>query len=158
MHRDEKLHIPGEFSAAEISENSIAIEYLFGDLDWRNCGFRLADFKIEEPPEVKIMNDIIRKIGAASIDATRVEIPFTKIRTSDIWQSESSNELTAAIGLTGAKRQFLTFGHGTSQHCLLAGKTGSGKSNLMHIMICNMALSYSPEELEFYLIDFKKGV
>ncbi|MFM7605675.1 MAG: FtsK/SpoIIIE domain-containing protein, partial [Prosthecobacter sp.] len=41
---------------------------------------------------------------------------------------------------------------------LLAGKTGSGKSTLLHIIITNLALTCSPDEVEFYLIDFKKGV
>src|SRR5262249_36616137 len=37
-------------------------------------------------------------------------------------------------------------------------KTGSGKSTLLHALITNAALRYSPDELELYLIDFKKGV
>ncbi len=49
-------------------------------------------------------------------------------------------------------------GKGTSQHVLIAGKTGSGKSTLLHALITNGALRYSPDELELYLIDFKKGV
>src|SRR5207248_5455430 len=38
------------------------------------------------------------------------------------------------------------------------GKTGSGKSTLWHTLILNLALRYSPDEIELYLIDFKKGV
>ena len=158
MHRDTKHRIPGDFTASEINDNCVSLEYLYTDLDWRNSGFRMADFTIENFAGPHTMNDIIKKIGAASIDATRVEIPFSKIKADNIWQKSSADGLNAAIGLTGAKNQFLSFGHGTSQHCLIAGKTGSGKSNLMHIMICNLALNYSPQELEFYLIDFKKGV
>ncbi|MCA8996179.1 MAG: DNA translocase FtsK, partial [Planctomycetaceae bacterium] len=41
---------------------------------------------------------------------------------------------------------------------LMAGKTGSGKSTLLHIIITTLAFRYSPDEVEFYLIDFKKGV
>ena len=41
---------------------------------------------------------------------------------------------------------------------LIAGKTGSGKSTLLHILITNLSLYYSPREVQFYLIDFKKGV
>ncbi|MFM8704306.1 MAG: FtsK/SpoIIIE domain-containing protein, partial [Planctomycetia bacterium] len=44
------------------------------------------------------------------------------------------------------------------QHALIAGKTGSGKSTLMHALITSLALNYSPNEIQFYLIDFKKGV
>jgi DNA segregation ATPase FtsK/SpoIIIE-like protein len=52
----------------------------------------------------------------------------------------------------------MTLGVGTSQHALIAGKTGSGKSTLLHALITNLALWYSPDEVEFYLVDFKKGV
>ena len=41
---------------------------------------------------------------------------------------------------------------------LIAGRTGSGKSTLMHALITNLALCYSPDEIDLYLIDFKKGV
>src|SRR5207302_748313 len=63
------------------------------------------------------------------------------------------------LGRAGAtKRQHLQLGRGTAQHVLIAGKTGSGKSTLLHALIINLALHYSPDEVEFYLIDFKKGV
>ena len=52
----------------------------------------------------------------------------------------------------------LRLGRGLAQHALIAGKTGSGKSNLLHVIITNLALWYSPDEVEFYLVDFKKGV
>src|SRR5207249_4006133 len=62
-------------------------------------------------------------------------------------------------GRAGAtKRQHLKLGEGTSQHVLVAGKTGSGKSTLLHALITNVSLLYSPDEIELYLIDFKKGV
>src|SRR4029450_2578732 len=35
---------------------------------------------------------------------------------------------------------------------------GSGKSTLMHALIVNLALHYGPDEVELYLVDFKKGV
>lgn len=158
MHRDERHPVPGGFDITDIEKHSINVNYLFGDLDWKNCGFKLADFEAEPSPDVSIMNELIKKIGASSIDATRVEIPFMKVKTPDLWKDSSAEDLCVPIGLSGAKKQEITFGHGTNQHCLIAGKTGSGKSNLIHIIICNLALKYSPEELEFYLIDFKKGV
>src|SRR5690606_21406792 len=43
-------------------------------------------------------------------------------------------------------------------HALIAGKTGSGKSTLFHIIVSNLALWCSPDQVEFYLVDFKKGV
>src|SRR5437773_7421924 len=54
--------------------------------------------------------------------------------------------------------QYLSIGKGTRQHALIAGKTGSGKSTLFHVIITNLALWCRPEQAEFYLVDFKKGV
>src|ERR1700749_1207538 len=59
----------------------------------------------------------------------------------------------------GATRlQMFRLGRGVAQHALIAGKTGSGKSTLLHALITNLAMWYSPDEVEFYLVDFKKGV
>jgi S-DNA-T family DNA segregation ATPase FtsK/SpoIIIE len=76
-----------------------------------------------------------------------------------MWTNDTTSELKIAIGRTGAtKPQYLAIGKGTRQHALFAGKTGSGKSTLFHVIITNLALSCSPKQVEFYLIDFKKGV
>jgi hypothetical protein len=76
-----------------------------------------------------------------------------------MWRSSTTEELRVPIGRTGAtKLQYLAIGKGTRQHALFAGKTGSGKSTLFHVIITNLALWCSPDEVEFYLIDFKKGV
>jgi DNA segregation ATPase FtsK/SpoIIIE, S-DNA-T family len=45
-----------------------------------------------------------------------------------------------------------------SVHGLIAGDTGSGKSNLLRNLIYGLAHDYSPAELEMYLLDFKEGV
>ena len=55
-------------------------------------------------------------------------------------------------------RDRLKLGSGTSQHVLVSGKTGSGKSTLLHALVTNLALRYSPDEIELYLVDFKQGV
>jgi S-DNA-T family DNA segregation ATPase FtsK/SpoIIIE len=84
----------------------------------------------------------------------------TSCRTGGRWWTEDSRRgLDMPLGRAGAtKLQHLRLGQGTSQHVLIAGKTGSGKSTLLHALITSSALRYSPDELEFYLIDFKKGV
>ena len=75
------------------------------------------------------------------------------------WKGDSRSGIAVPLGRAGAtKRQCLDLGKGTAQHVLVAGKTGSGKSTLLHALITNLALHYSPDEVELYLIDFKKGV
>ncbi|MCU0794823.1 MAG: AAA family ATPase [Akkermansiaceae bacterium] len=115
---------------------------------------------LDSPPETAIETRWVHRLGKASVDSNRVEVPFSGIMpAAPWWQGDAGAELRVPIGRTGAtKLQELALGKGTRQHVLVAGKTGSGKSTLFHVMITNLALHFSPDEVEFYLIDFKKGV
>ena len=42
-------------------------------------------------------------------------------------------------------------------HCFIIGQSGTGKSVFLHDVIIGAMSKYSPEELEFYLMDFKIG-
>lgn len=42
-------------------------------------------------------------------------------------------------------------------HCAMTGETGSGKSSILQAIVLGGAYFYSPEEIEFYLIDMKDG-
>jgi S-DNA-T family DNA segregation ATPase FtsK/SpoIIIE len=115
----------------------------------------------DPPPTDEDATTLIHRIGRASIDSNRVEVPFAQIAppAGEYWQLDTTAELRIPIGRTGAKKlQLLAIGKGTRQHMLVAGKTGSGKSTLFHVIITNLALWCSPEQVEFYLVDFKKGV
>ena len=104
---------------------------------------------------------LVRAVGEQSKDARRVEVSFNRIapRPDEIWTHSTADGIDLPIGRAGAARlQFMRLGRGTSQHVLIAGKTGSGKSTFLHILITNLALHYGPDEIQFYLIDFKKGV
>lgn len=119
----------------------------------------IKSMRIDPAPTDLVAADLAHKIGRASIDSNRVQVPFSVVAPKTPWSESTTNELRIAIGRTGAtKLQYLDIGKGTKQHALLAGKTGSGKSTLLHIVVTNLALTCSPDEIEFYLIDFKKGV
>ena len=116
---------------------------------------------LDSPPADEIAVELVHAIGKGSIDANRVEVPFEVIapKPGHLWEDETTHEVRVPIGRTGAtKLQYLAIGKGTKQHALFAGKTGSGKSTLFHVIITNLALHCDPDQVEFYLIDFKKGV
>ncbi len=78
---------------------------------------------------------------------------------SDWWAADSRTELCVPLGRAGAVRLLeMRLGADVAQHVLIAGMPGSGKSTLLHALIVNLALHYSPEQVELYLVDFKKGV
>lgn len=134
----------------------------------RDGVFHLADalpgaevVNFDPPPTHEDSITLVHRIGKASIDSNRVQVPFSQIAPppDEVWSSDTTDELRVPIGRTGAKKlQMLAIGKGTRQHALVAGKTGSGKSTLFHVIITNLALWCSPEQVEFYLVDFKKGV
>jgi hypothetical protein len=128
---------------------------------WRYPAFEQFPLALDKPPVADRFNDVVRAAGRAAKDSMRVEVPFEQVAppASEYWAGDSGKEFVVPIGRAGARRlQPVRLGKGTSQHLLVAGKTGSGKSTFLHGLITNAALIYSPEQVEFYLIDFKKGV
>lgn len=161
MHRDPRRAAPEGFSAEDLRASSIQLRHdgaRFHPGDKPPPGVTL---KLAEPPDAALTTEFLRKVGRASVDSNRVEMPFADIAPDDnaMWSAETTAELQVAIGRTGAtKLQQLALGRGTKQHVLIAGKTGSGKSTLLHVLITNLALWCPPDQVEFYLVDFKKGV
>jgi hypothetical protein len=120
-----------------------------------------ARFTCEDFPTSAQVDELVNAIGKQCREAARVQVPFEVVlpKPEQYWSSTSELNVRVPLGKSGADRlQHLELGRGTQQHALIAGKTGSGKSNLFHVVITNAASWYSPRELEFYLIDFKKGV
>ncbi len=162
LHWDQRQHLPDGFVPDEFRKNSISLRRSGNEFVLGQQQVELgASLVFDPPPEADLAAALVHKIGQASIDSNRVEVPFSSIapKPEEMWTLETTNELRIPIGRTGAtKHQYLAIGKGTRQHALFAGKTGSGKSTLFHIIITNLALACSPEQVEFYLIDFKKGV
>jgi S-DNA-T family DNA segregation ATPase FtsK/SpoIIIE len=72
-------------------------------------------------------------------------------------QQNSISGLSAPVGFSDGKPVQMMLAD-ASPHALIGGPSGSGKTNLLLTMISSMAARYSPDELEFYLLDFKEGV
>lgn len=155
VHWDRRQPLPEGLEADDLRRNCVHILREKGGVSIGG----ISSLILDRPPSDAIAAELAHQIGQASIDSNRVQVPFSVVAPREMWSETTTNELRVAIGRTGAtKLQYLAIGKGTRQHALLAGKTGSGKSTLLHIIITNLALTCSPDEVEFYLIDFKKGV
>jgi S-DNA-T family DNA segregation ATPase FtsK/SpoIIIE len=120
------------------------------------------EMMLDAEPDDALFSQILDRVANASEDAGRIEVPFERLTPSnpdELWSRDCAQELVVPLGRSGARKvQELRLGLGTRQHALIAGRTGSGKSTLLHVMITAAGMWYSPDQLEMYLIDFKKGV
>lgn len=144
---------------------------------------RIEDWQLEpeDSPTEQQSDCIIQEVGRRALASSRVEVPLTRMldflnatsatgESDDVasqpesgmagcWQADSSRFLEIPIGQSGVGRTHsMKLGIGTAQHAIIAGKTGSGKSSLLHALITSALLKYSPQSLRLVLLDFKKGV
>ncbi len=158
---DKSLKLPTEFPMQELLTGAVHLDWSDDRLRWKYPLFEKLSLELDQLPPREILNDILRAAGEESRTASRVEVPFSVVAppADKIWSGSTASELVVPIGRAGANElQSLRLGRGTAQHALISGKTGSGKSTLLHALVTNLALHYSPREVEFYLVDFKKGV
>lgn len=153
--------IPYGFNLAELERHSHVIRWQGEHFKWLDPVFQGCELELESLPDDEVFDKILSSVGEKAKQSSVVQVPFTKLFTDDLewWQQKSDDLIVASVGRAGASKiQQFSIGKGTAQHALIAGKTGSGKSNLLHVLIISLAINYSPEELQLYLIDFKKGV
>ncbi|WP_165219552.1 FtsK/SpoIIIE domain-containing protein [Aquisphaera insulae] len=158
---DPRAQVPTGCNLKELEANCVNVNWKDGRLSWRDPDFGRFPLQLDAPPDPGTFSQILHVVGEKARDANRVEVPFDFIAPPPdaYWTSDSRGGVDVPLGRAGAtKLQSMALGKGTSQHALIAGKTGSGKSTLLHALITNGALRYSPDDLELYLIDFKKGV
>lgn len=63
-------------------------------------------------------------------------------------------EITA-IQIGRNEKQEIYFDLADNPHLLVGGTTGSGKSNFLHILISSLMARFSPQQLQFYMVDPK---
>lgn len=123
----------------------------------------VADLSFTYQPEQWPRQDVIDGFMARLAENCAAKTRFKKTMP-DLWTKLINDETTVGgfdipIGWTPAG-DFARLRAGATDsehHALLAGKTGSGKSNLLHVLIHTLCEKYSPEELDLYLLDYKES-
>jgi energy-coupling factor transporter ATP-binding protein EcfA2 len=158
---DTQQSLPQAFNLTDLEQHSVNLLWRDGRFHWEDDSFGRFPLTLDSLPDADFVTRILLQVGQKAKEAKRVEVPFEFIvpARDQWWSADSRSGIHVPLGRAGAtKRQNLKLGQGTAHHVLIAGKTGSGKSTLLHALITNLALHYSPEEVELYLVDFKEGV
>lgn len=161
IHCDQRADLPPGFQMDDLRKACVCVRSNIEGFFLKDNPVSGTKLALLAPPPPEAFAEWVHRIGEANRDSNRIEVPFSFIAPDkeEMWSATTASELTVPIGRSGAtKLQQFALGKGTCQHALIAGKTGSGKSTLFHILITNLALWADPDEVEFYLIDFKKGV
>ncbi len=107
--------------------------------------------EMEDDTSIVSSLDFFEMYNADSLEDFRVEEQWRKNRTF--------NSMRALMGKkSGGSDCYLDIHekyHGP--HGLVAGTTGSGKSELIQTLILSLAINYSPDDIAFFIIDFKGG-
>lgn len=80
------------------------------------------------------------------------------IELNEIWSNsvpEKTLSVPVGIKANGERFNFDIHQNGHGPHGMVAGGTGSGKSQMAQTWIASMALHFSPQDVNFILVDFK---
>ncbi len=74
------------------------------------------------------------------------------------WTESSQSEVSVPMGWDINHKEVRFEIGGAQNHTLICGRSGSGKSNFLHVLIQNLAFYYAPDEVQLFLLDYKEGV
>lgn len=135
--------------------------------DWMDIAF-------DDVP-VSQLSDLSRRLCAVRLETPEADqgIPTTlsflglygvqtveELNIAERWRTHAANEsLSVPVGRGSAGIDYLFDVHEKyhGPHGLVAGTTGSGKSEMLMALILSLSVNFGPDEVAFLLVDFKGG-
>ncbi len=105
------------------------------------------------------MKDFADKIKAYYKQKKEVKRELKDLQKDEkFWTESSQFKVSVPVGWDINHKE-VCFEIGNEQnHTLICGRSGSGKSNFLHVLIQNLAFYYAPNEVQLFLLDYKEGV
>ncbi len=105
------------------------------------------------------MQDFATKIKAYYEKKKAVKRELKDLQKDEkFWTESSQFKVSVPVGWDINHKE-VRFEIGEAQnHTLICGRSGSGKSNFLHVLIQNLAFYYAPNEVQLFLLDYKEGV
>jgi hypothetical protein len=112
---------------------------------------------LDPGPPAALVTATCRDI-ADRVAAGPAPVAFASLLPRTEWQESSRDALTAPLGDNPQGTEVQVTLSDYPPHALIAGPSGTGKTNLIYAWMGALSARYSPAELAFYLLDFKEGV
>jgi len=127
---------------------------LFKDLDMYRVARELSNVPIQKLNEIYSFPSIVTFLEMYNVGNIEQLNILNKWNTSN-----PITTLSCPIGVTKSGELFKLDLHEKAHgpHGLIAGSTGSGKSEFIISFVLSMAVNYHPHEVQFVLIDYKGG-
>jgi S-DNA-T family DNA segregation ATPase FtsK/SpoIIIE len=113
--------------------------------------------RLDGGPPPAVLTATCRRIAEAVV-AGPAPVALDSLLPPVEWQESSASGLTAPLGDSPQGMPVPVTLSDYPPHALIAGPSGTGKTNLIYAWMGALAARYSPAELAFYLLDFKEGV
>jgi len=154
---DPGLPMPRDFELAALTARGTTLSLApGGELSWDDPDFGGGVIEPDQMPAAARANPWLDAVGAAAGSASR-DLPFGRIAIARRWSGVTTEGLDVQIGVDSkGEPQHFVMGVRGVHHGLVGGDVRMGKTNLLHVLISQLALRYPPEELELYLLDFKE--
>ena len=142
----------------EMDENSIkkfVPEYLDNEVDFKKYLLKINNIPFKVNNEIKkslpCKYGFLEMFGVGNVEQLNV---ISRWNNSNI-----INSLATPVGIDSSLNPLYLDLHESKHgpHGLIAGMTGSGKSEFIISYILSMAINYSPRDVQFVLIDYKGG-
>ena len=122
--------------------------------DMEKCSYILSNIPIFIENGYKSMPNVVTFLELFGVGEVE------QLNSLKRWkENDPTKSLKTIIGVNSNSDPFVLDLHEKAHgpHGLIAGMTGSGKSEFIITYILSMAVNYSPEEVSFVLIDYKGG-
>jgi DNA segregation ATPase FtsK/SpoIIIE, S-DNA-T family len=144
-------------TATAFLDGSLQITVNASDVQLQQEGVHLSrDVSMDVFPDDAVAEKIFAEIRAAHQKRANRTVAFDVTPTNQWANGDCLTGIDIPIGLMGDGAEMrLVFNEEGLTGALLVGAPGKGKSNLLHVMITRLMLSYSPNHLNLYLLDLK---
>lgn len=143
-----------------ILENAVNIDNMESFLKHDFQALKLSN-ELEPLPSVINIKTFLEEINQAYMKTSTIKGEINSFwNDSYFWKSSSTQGIKVPMGWD-SNENIVHFEIGfeySEHHTLIGGRSGSGKSNLVNVIIQNIAYIYSPDEVELFLLDYKDGV